>query len=63
MKIRKLKSSGKGHQEEVASFLSALQDGKPGPIGFRSICLTTLATFRIIDSLNTGLPQEVSVHA
>jgi polar amino acid transport system substrate-binding protein len=57
-----LKSSGKGHHEEVESFLNALKEGKDAPIDFRSICLTTLTTFKIIDSLRTGLPQEIKLN-
>jgi polar amino acid transport system substrate-binding protein len=60
---RKVKSSGKGHQQEVAAFLTALREGKDAPIPFRSICLTTLTTFKIIDSLKTGLPQEIELDA
>jgi len=60
-KSEKLKSAGKGHQEEVKAFLDAVKNGKDSPIDFRSICLTTLATFKIIDSLKTGLPQEITV--
>ncbi len=62
-KIKKLKSAGKGHAQEVAAFLNALKEGKEAPIPFRSICLTTLTTFKIIDSLKTGLPQEIYLHA
>jgi predicted dehydrogenase/threonine dehydrogenase-like Zn-dependent dehydrogenase len=61
-KSKALKSSGKGHQQEVEAFLNALKDGKDSPIDFRSICLTTLTTFRIIDSLRTGLPQEIKLN-
>ena len=57
----KLKSSGKGHNEEVVSFLSSIKNGKESPISFRSICLTTMATFKIQDSLRTGLPQEINI--
>jgi predicted dehydrogenase/threonine dehydrogenase-like Zn-dependent dehydrogenase len=56
-----LKSSGKGHKEEINSFLHAVRDGKDSPINFRSICLTTLTTFKILDSLYTGLPQQISL--
>lgn len=61
-KSRSLKTAGKGHAEEVLAFLTALTEGKGSPIGFRSLCLTTLATFKIIDSLQTGLPQEIHLH-
>ncbi len=58
-KMIKLKSSGKGHKEEVEAFLNNVRDGKGSPIEFRSICLTTITTFKILDSLYTGLPQQV----
>jgi predicted dehydrogenase len=57
-KTIRLKSSGKGHKEEITAFLNAVKDGKESPISFRSICLTTLTTFKILDSLYTGLPQQ-----
>jgi predicted dehydrogenase len=60
-KTKSLKSSGKGHQQEIQEFLNAIKDGKDSPISFRSICLTTLTTFKIIDSLITGLPQEIHI--
>jgi len=58
-KTIKLKSSGKGHKEEVDLFLDAIKNGKDSPIDFRSICLTTLTTFKILDSLFTGMPQNI----
>ena len=61
-KLKTLKSSGKGHRQEVQAFLTALNEGKDSPIDFRSICLTTLSTFKIIDSLKTGLPQEIKIN-
>ena len=61
-KIKKLRSTSKGHKEEINAFLNALKEGKESPINFRSICLTTLTTFRILDSLKTGLPQEIYLH-
>lgn len=60
-KVRSLKFAGKGHQQEVQAFLSSLKDGQRSPIDFRSICLTTLTTFKIIDVLKTGLPQEIDL--
>lgn len=60
-KVRKLKCNGKGHKEEVQQFVAAVKEGKDAPIDFRSICLTTLVTFKIQDSLNTGLPQTISL--
>ncbi len=54
-----LRSSGKGHKEEIKAFLDAVIKGKESPILFRSLCLTTLVTFKIKDSLSTGLPQDI----
>lgn len=62
-KSKSLKSSGKGHRQEVHAFLNAIKNGEEAPITFRSICLTTLATFKIKDSLRTGLPQEIRLDA
>ncbi|MCC7400718.1 MAG: bi-domain-containing oxidoreductase [Chitinophagaceae bacterium] len=53
--------SGKGHKQEVELFLKNILEGKDAPIGFKSICLTTLTTFKVIDSLNTSLPQQINV--
>ena len=62
-KTTKLKSSGKGHKEEVETFLNAVKNGKESPISFRSICLTTITTFKILDSLHTGLPQQINLES
>ena len=62
-KSKTLKLSGKGHKQEINSFLKAVNEGKDAPIDFHSICLTTLTTFKIIDSLKTGLPQEINLNA
>ncbi len=53
------KDTGKGHKQEVTEFIKAVTHGNPMPIDFRSICLTTLTTFKIVESLSTGLPQEI----
>lgn len=58
-KTIRLKSTGKGHKEEIIEFLNAIKSGEESPISFRSICLTTLTTFKILDSLYTGLPQKI----
>lgn len=61
-KTTKLKSSGKGHKEEINAFLSAIKEGKMSPISFRSICLTTKTTFKILDSIYSGLPQNITLN-
>lgn len=55
----KLKLDGKGHKQEVQAFLNSLKSSSEGPIPFESIYLTTLTTFKIMDSLITGLPQDI----
>ncbi|MBA3986570.1 MAG: Gfo/Idh/MocA family oxidoreductase [Flavobacteriales bacterium] len=54
-----LKLDGKGHKQEVSAFIKSLKSGKEAPISFESIYLTTLTTYKIQDSLTTGLPQEI----
>lgn len=58
-KSHKENLTGKGYKEEVIAFLEALKTGKPSPVNFESLYKTTLTTFRIIDSLRTGLPQKI----
>ena len=48
------KGSGKGHTEEVKSFLQSLSTNGDGPIPFDSMLATTLVTFAIRESLATG---------
>jgi len=53
----KNESSGtqdKGHKAEVASFMQAIKSGKPSPISFDEIYLSTLATFKVIESIASG---------
>ena len=45
--------------EEVEAFLNAVRDGKESPISFESIYYTSLATFKVLDSLYTGMPQTL----
>jgi len=53
------KVSGKGHAEEIDSFIQSIKKGRQSPITFKSIYLTTLATFKIKDALATGLSQDL----
>jgi polar amino acid transport system substrate-binding protein len=55
-----VKNAGKGHKQEIAAFVKAISNGNPMPIPFRSICLTTITTFKIVESLSSGLPQEIN---
>jgi predicted dehydrogenase/threonine dehydrogenase-like Zn-dependent dehydrogenase len=58
-KIKPLKLEGKGHKQEVEAFLHAAKTGAESPIAFESIYYTTLACFKILDSLHSGLPQTL----
>ncbi len=58
-KSKVVKTSGKGHKEEVQSFLSSVRQGRQAPIEFTSLYATTLCTLLALDSLATGLPQEI----
>jgi polar amino acid transport system substrate-binding protein len=60
-KETKISNTGKGHQQEVAAFLGAVKEGKEAPISFDSLYTTTLVTLKILDSLSTGLPQDMTV--
>lgn len=53
------KTSGKGHKQEVQEFIKAVESGGTSPISFKSLCLTTLTTFKILESLYTGMPQDI----
>jgi len=60
-RCRKIKDPGKGHKEEVAEFITSIREGRPSPIPLESILYATAVTFRILDSLRTGLPQEIEI--
>ncbi|GAB4514594.1 MAG: bi-domain-containing oxidoreductase [Allomuricauda sp.] len=60
-KETKLKESGKGHRQEVNVFLDSLNNREVDfPLTFESIYDTTQVTFKILDSLSTGLPQQMT---
>jgi polar amino acid transport system substrate-binding protein len=60
-KESKIKLAGKGHKQEVSAFMESLkQESRDNIISFQSIYNTTLTTFKILDSLSTGLPQEIT---
>jgi predicted dehydrogenase/threonine dehydrogenase-like Zn-dependent dehydrogenase len=48
----KLKQQNKGHSEEVRLFLEAVKKGNPTPIPFNEIYFSTLATFKVIESIS-----------
>ncbi|MDE3057610.1 MAG: bi-domain-containing oxidoreductase [Bacteroidota bacterium] len=48
----------KGHKTEVEEFIEAIHTGRD-LVSFESVVATTRATFRILESLETGMPVEV----
>ncbi len=52
---------GKGHKQEIQHFLSRINKGEGAPISFESLILTTRTTFKILDSISTGLPHKLSL--
>jgi polar amino acid transport system substrate-binding protein len=55
----KLRSQDKGQTNEAREVCRAVLDGGPRPIALEDLAATTRATFRILESLRTGLPVEV----
>ncbi len=60
-KTTKRLTQDKGFDQELAAFIEAARAGKPMPIEWRSIVLTTLATLRIEDALRSGKPEAVNL--
>jgi predicted dehydrogenase/threonine dehydrogenase-like Zn-dependent dehydrogenase len=61
-KTIKIKSTSKGHKQEVLAFIEAIRNkSTTSPISFSSILLTTQTTLSIIDSLKTDLTQKIEI--
>jgi len=58
-KKTKLRAKDKGQPAEVRAVCDLVLNGKPGPIALDDLATTTRATFRILESLRTGLPAEL----
>lgn len=59
-KNKRLKfNGGKGHKGEIKEVINCLMKEKSSPIPFRSIINTTMTTFAIIQSLETGVAQKI----
>jgi polar amino acid transport system substrate-binding protein len=50
----------KGHETMLKEFLAAIRDGKQSPIPFEQLYATTLATFKVVESLDRR--QAVLMH-
>jgi len=51
----------KGHYGEFRAFTEAILNGKPSPISARELVLTTLVTFKIHESLKSGMPANIDL--
>jgi polar amino acid transport system substrate-binding protein len=58
-KTTKLREQDKGQREEMRTVCAMVMEGKPAPISLKDLATTTRATFKIKESLRTGLPVEV----
>jgi predicted dehydrogenase/threonine dehydrogenase-like Zn-dependent dehydrogenase len=55
----KLRAQDKGQKDEIRAVCAMVRDGGRAPIALDDLATTTRATFRILESLRTGLPVEV----
>jgi len=53
----------KGHAAEVDAFFDALRNGSDSPVGLESLIATSLATFAIVESANTGVSVNVNLNS
>ncbi len=60
-KRKKWFGQDKGHKEEIKTFIKALLGGEPLPIDFNETVITTLTTFKIIESLSKGIPVKADI--
>jgi polar amino acid transport system substrate-binding protein len=58
-KTTRLREQDKGQRDEIRTVMSVVHEGKSAPITLEDLKATTRATFRIRESLRTGLPVEV----
>ncbi len=58
-KIKKTRGTDKGHKDELQIFFKALKEGTDIPVSFEEYIATTITTFKIVESLKTGKPQQI----
>jgi len=56
----KLRNQDKGQANQLRAVCESVLSGKPAPISLEDLRATTLATFRVKDSLRTGMAMEVN---
>lgn len=62
-KVRKSKKMNidRGHRDEFLTFFAAIKEGRGFPVDFQEYLYTSIATFRIRDSLRQGVPLEIDI--
>jgi len=50
---QKFKKKDKGHQEELKQFINSIKTGKPAPISFEECYHSTLATLKVLNSIES----------
>ncbi len=60
-KHKKIWGTDKGHKDEYQIFFKAIEEGGEIPVDFKEYIATTLATFKIVESLKTGKPQQINL--
>jgi predicted dehydrogenase len=51
----------KGHTRMLEEFIAAIKSGKSAPISVNELLLSSLSTFAIVESVDTGLPARVGL--
>ncbi len=59
----KLRAQDKGQRDAARAACAVVMGGGPAPITIEELAATTRATFRIVESLRTGRPVEISESA
>lgn len=61
-RVRSIRVSGKGHNEEIAAFIEAIREKGKNPLDFKSLLYTSLTTFKIIESMRSGKREEININ-
>jgi predicted dehydrogenase/threonine dehydrogenase-like Zn-dependent dehydrogenase len=57
--VMKLRAQDKGQREEVRTLCALVREGGTAPVALEDLATSTRATFRILESLRTGMPVAV----
>ena len=57
--FKKRSAQDKGHKNELIAFTEAIKNGLPSPIAFEQLYHTSVVTFAVIESIQTGRTVEI----